>query len=365
MRSNRKSGSFKAQQPVASTAELARLLGLSRWTVSRVLNGHEGVHPETVERVRRAMQEHHFTPNPLAQGLRRGSTRIIGVCVPELDEFYLTDKLEALRQTLEAAGYHLLVSLATDEEAEATALDRFHDLRVAGIVVFATRLAGGHRTMLRLAKGAVPLVCVDPRTGDAPPGSLLVDRAHAMREAVEHLAALGHRRFALIGLSGEGRYTRERLAGAQEALRTLDLPEAVRLPLPQAVSFYEAGAIIGERLAASLGERRSPTAFLAVNDQVAIGLIRALGKAGLQVPECCSVIGYDRMEVGAYLSPPLTTIDPRPDALMNTCVEQLLAAMSTGTTTPAQPLVARLLPRGTTGPAPKERIKKTQKKLKE
>ena len=101
MRSTRKDSG----EEISSTAELAERLNLSRWTVSRVLNGHDGVRPETVARIQAAMSQYGFSPNALAQGLKTGHTNIIGICLPELEGLYLGQKLEFLRNALAANPY--------------------------------------------------------------------------------------------------------------------------------------------------------------------------------------------------------------------------------------------------------------------
>ncbi len=324
MRSTSNPKNIPPPGPVRSTTELAQQLGLSRWTVSRVINGHDGVHPETVERVRAAMRESGFSPNPLAQGLRRGRTNIIGVCVPDLEDFYLGPKLEALRRTVAAEGFHVMVGMTDGDTAtEVETLDHFRLLRAAGVVTLASQLSPKSEAVHRLKETRIPLLLVDPVVAPTP-GGLGINRASGMREATRHLLDLGHRRIATLGIDSESFYTHSRFEAIREVLQPRGL-EAKRIPLPARASCYEA-ACNGAEVLFPGGRRsaESPTAILAVNDRVAMGLIEGLRVLGLRVPEDVSIIGYDNMEAAAFIAPKLTTIDPCPDELIKRTATRLL-----------------------------------------
>ncbi len=339
------------QQKIRSTSELAKALNLSRWTVSRVLNGHPGVHPDTVARVQAAIQEYGFTPNPHAQGLRRGRLDRVGVCVPDADLLFLGKKLELLRQALDAAGVPLLVGLTDGTtEKEIETLNHFRASRVAAVALFASQLPVDHPAITQF--GNIPLVSIDPiaplhrrRKGAL---SVHINRASGMREAMAHLYDLGHRRFATLGIDGEGSYTQIRLRAVIDFLVSRGLsPETHlhRYPLPDIENMYEAGRQSAERYFPS-----PATAILTVNDRVAIGLLDGLRQRGIGVPEEYSVVGYDNMEVADYIHPALTTIDAKPRQLIEQAVTLLLAAMrNEAKTTAAQDLPSSLVIRSSTG----------------
>ncbi len=364
MRSTKKAKSFTPEPVpevarVSSTSELARRLNLSRWTVSRVLNGHGGVHPETVRLVKEALHEYGFAASPLARGLRLGRTSIVGVCVPDIEYFYLDRKLSFLQQALEAEGYHPLISMTGGTVAdEAAAIGRFGALRAAGVVTFASQLAAGHAVVRRFESLGTPLVRVDPRGTHPAHATLRVDRAAAMREAVAHLWKLGHRRFLAAGLSGgePGSYSAHRFTAVRASLRgrkgaslkTYEFPEETR-------PFYEAGQATAEHLLSL--PRPWPTAILALNDRVATGLIHHLGLKGVCVPGDCSVIGWDNMESGAFLSPSLTSVETHPGLLIRHTAAHLLHQIRhPGEPGPEpKPICPQLVVRESTGPAPEAR----------
>lgn len=316
-------------QKIRSTSELAKALNLSRWTVSRVLNGHPGVHPDTVAKVQAAMQAYGFAPNPHAQGLRRGRVNRVGVCVPDADLLFLSKKLEHLRQTLDAAGVPLVVGLTDgSNEKEIETLNHFRASRVAAVALFASQLSEDHPAITQF--GNTPVINIDPIAPLLRPktaGSILslrIDRSSGMKEAMAHLYELGHRHFATLGIDGEASYTRVRLEAIIGFLKSKNLPPETHLhryPLPAEENYYR----VGHQCATYFP---SPaTAILAVNDRVAIGLIDGLRHRGITVPEQYSIIGYDNMEVSEFIQPALTSIDAKPNQLAAQAASLLLAAM--------------------------------------
>lgn len=352
-----------------STTQLARLLNLSRWTVSRVINGHDDVHPDTARRVRAAMQELGFAPNPLAQGLRRGRTDIVGVCVPEFEDFYLGPKLDYLRTALAEESLRVMIGMAHTPAEEGRTLNHFHLSRAAAVVLFATHLAPDDPSIVQFRNAGIPFVCVDPiapwqGSASAAPTMLQVNRARGMQQATEHLLGLGHRSIALLGISGESSYTKTRHQAAEETINRAKSHSGVgatlhSLALPTAANLYAAGRESAARyFSPAARSAGAPTAVLALNDRVAIGFIDGLRALGLSVPGDISVIGYDNMDVSSYVTPTLSTIATRPDALIYEATQAVLreldAAAVAGSQrqTPAPRLIpSRLIIRQSSGPA--------------
>ena len=332
-----------------STDDLARHLGLSRWTVSRVINGHPGVHPETARRVREAMEAHRFAPNPLARGLRRGRTSMIGVCLPDIEVFYLGQKLEFLRRSFEERGFQVMVGMRGSGPAEeARTLARFRELRVAGLVVMASRLLPASTALRHLAEAEIPVVMVDPLNAGFE-AALTVDRASGTCEALAHLAALGHRRVATLGLTRDGAYTGQRRKALEGAAAALGVKVSHRA-LANEETFYRSGRHSGTQLARALTRRTGtrPTALLTINDRVAIGVIDALRDHGIIVPRDLSLVGYDNMEVAGFVTPRLTSIDAGPSRLIQETTDALLRALEGATPVFRPPLPTRLVIREST-----------------
>lgn len=336
---------------IRSTADLARQLGLSRWTVSRALNGHNGVGAETAKAVREAMQASGFSPSSLAQGLRRGSTHHIGVCLPDLENFYLGPKLESFRRELGANGFRLMIGMSNnDADEEARVLHDFRALRVAGIATFASRLS--EVDWACLTQDGLPSLRIDPLVG-AEARSLGVDRAYGMWESTRHLLQLGHQRIALLGIGESGRYSRARLRGVKKAVAEAKLEfdrTIVSFPVDGAlVSDLERGRAAAENIVSQVPQ---VTAVMALNDRMATGLISGLRALRCVVPDDMSVIGYDNMPLLDYVAPSLTSVDPQVDELMARATQALILSIRGENSESGTPkrVRARLVVKGSTGP---------------
>lgn len=309
---------------IRSTAELARELGVSRWTVSRALNGHAGVDPATAERIKETASRHGFAPSLLGRGLRSGRTDQAGICLPDLVDYFLTTKITRLQQALQARGFHPVLQILDGRpETENAALERFAAMRCAGVVVIASQLDESAAGFRSLAAAEIPLVRIDPLNLRSP-ASVSSDRRAAMRLAVRHLHTLGHRRLVVAGLDRESPYGRQRLEGLRTGCRTLkwDFERDVRiLPLPETRDDFSAGRVMAETF---LKDPSGTSAILAINDRIALGLVRTLQDHGWHVPGDVSVIGYDNADFSPYASPALTTLDPQVDQLIEHAVRLLV-----------------------------------------
>jgi DNA-binding LacI/PurR family transcriptional regulator len=342
---------------IRSTAELAKKLNLSRWTISRFLNGHPGVHPVTASRIQAAIEELGFTPNPLAQGLKTGRTKIIGICLPEIEGPYLAQKLDFLRKALSKEGYQVMAGMTHgDLREEVTILNRFRVLRAAGVILVASRFTPENLSLRRFQETRIPLILLDPLAYPLQ-DSIRVDRSVGMKEAVKHLLRLGHRHITALGIGNSDLNGASRRKGMEETLVEEGLDPATflhHIPLPSPSSTYYEMGRLSAPLVWNKDQRNHSTAVLAWNDRVAIGLMDGLRAMDVRVPEDLSLIGYDNMEVSAFTSPALTTIDAQPDELVRTATEHLLAHIRQEPLDPMLPdlIATRLIIRGSTAAAP-------------
>lgn len=330
------------KSPVRSTSQLASLLGISRWTVSRALNGHPGISPETVQRIRDAARRHGFSPSLLGRGLRSGKTNLVGICLPDLVDYFLTSKIARLQDAIESRGFHSLMQMTDgSSEKESVALERFAAMRCAGVISIASLLTAKDSGMRSLSSAKIPVVRIDP-LHPAERGVVASDRAAAMREALTHLRKLGHHRVATLGISSATPYGRQRIAGLQAACRSFGWPfknAILPLTVPESGDDFTDGGALARAYLKLSGQR--PTALIAVNDRVALGAIRELQAAGLKIPCDVSVIGYDNGDFAPYASPPLTTLDPQVSDLIDRAVEMLLSRHDKQTALPTAPVLVK------------------------
>ncbi|BCU78079.1 LacI family DNA-binding transcriptional regulator [Luteolibacter sp. LG18] len=340
-----------------TTEALAKHLGISRWTVSRVLNGHEGVKPETVRRVRQAIEELDFQPSALARGLRGGQTATIGVCFQDLDSPILAMRAAALQQQLREQGYHTVIELSgAGADLERHALRRFVAQHVDGIVLIFSRLPSDDPVLELLEREKIPSFWVDPENA-VPGDKVTLNRSHSMKLVLEHLAELGHRRIALLGIDPLDRFGSLRMPGLKRHAPKVGLDFerdflSVFHPGETRQSFDYGRELAAKLIATAKG--KLPTAIIALNDRIAIGIINRLREEGIRVPEDVSVVGHDNIAVAEHFHPPLTTVDQQTDRLMHLAVRGLLdrlepgAAPSPGRSLTVQP---RLVVRNSTAPA--------------
>lgn len=326
--------------------DVARLAGVSRKTVSRVLNNEPYVSDESRRRVLAAAEELGYRLNHAARALASGRTRSIGVVALGTAGYGTASLLVGIEQAVRDAGYALRVVNTPDGNPQsiAGALESLLEQGVDGIVVSEP-----------IVEGEVPLgVDVPVLFLGAPPAftaarTLTVGvGAHQLaRAATEHLLDLGHS--TVHHLAGPRRWyaTTDRIEGWRAALAARGAHEPPVLNGDwSAASGYAAGRV--------LASDRSVTAVFAAGDEMAIGLIHALREAGCRVPEDVSVVGFDGNPVFAYVSPPLTTVRQPFEAASSEGIRLLLHAIEKPETAlpPTNDPPVELIVRGSTAPPP-------------
>lgn len=330
------------QSSVNTTSALAEHLGLSRWTVSRALNGHAGVKAETVARVRAAMEELGFHPNPLARGLRGGRTNTVGICYQTYGTPVFSQKLIALQTELRSRGYRAIIELIEDEaETEREVIRHFGSMKVEGVLFVGGPAADNIDHVERLvAEGSFHAVSVDPVHGSSLP-SVSLDRGKAMEIALGHLEAAGHRKLALMGVHEGILYGGRRVRALKKAAPKLgfdwsrDVFQLIDSRFDK--MDYRSGRGLAERFISELAGKC--TAILAINDQVAIGAMGLLSERGIAVPRDVSIVGFDNLEVARHLNPSLATVDQRIHAVARKGVDLLLGLIAGRPAAGAPPLL--------------------------
>jgi DNA-binding LacI/PurR family transcriptional regulator len=329
---------------------------LSRSAVSRVMNEQPGLRPATIERVRRAMDETGFTPNAHAVHLRGKPSALIGVCVENFITPSGVAKLSELQELLAARGYTALIEVDRHGGGQKV-VQHFLSLRVQAVVFighFDPALLGERIAGLR--RHGVAHVVVD-HSGCASASTVTLDRAAAMEQVVGHLHGLGHRRFGVLGVSGAFQTVVDRLDGLRAAFarRKLDFDTCVQSR--DAHHVRNAHFAYGRTLARDFAARPDrPTAFIAVNDETAIGALLEFQALGLRVPDDVSIVGFNNQNICEMTQPLLTSVDQQIEATMRAATDLIMGALERGTTPRSRiKLITPLLVvRGSTGRAPRE-----------
>ncbi|GAA3093906.1 LacI family DNA-binding transcriptional regulator [Streptomyces rectiviolaceus] len=307
----------------ASMADVARLAGVSSQTVSRVSNGYPGVTEETRQQVLAAMKELGYRPNSAARALKRGEFRTIGLITFTLSTTGNVRTIDAIATSAAQEGYAvtlLPVAVPTQDEVRG-AFSRLGELAVdAVIVIMEVHLLDAAALSL---PPHVQVVVADSDAGDRYT-VVDTDQAGGTRDAVKHLLDLGHR--TVWHLAGpEDSYAAQRRADAWRD--TLD--EAGRVPPPLVRGDWSAES--GYRAGLGIADQEDCTAVFAANDQMALGLLRALHERGRKVPDDVSVIGFDDIPESGSFQPPLTTVHQDFAEVGRRCVEGVLRQMQQST----------------------------------
>jgi len=324
-----------------SMADVARHAGVSAQTVSRVSNGHDTVIEETRRRVLASMKELGYRPNSAARALKSGEFRTIGVILFTLSTTGNVRTLEAIATSAAAEGYAItLIPVAVPtQEGVNGAFTRLGELAVDAIIL----LMEVH--LLDVAKVSLPpgvqVVVADSDAGESY-AVVDTDQADGTRQAVRHLLDLGHR--TVHHLAGPAlSFAAERRTSAWRA--TLEEAGCEVPPIERGDWSPSSGYEAGLRLA----RRDDLTAVFVANDQMALGLVRALHDSGRRVPQDVSVVGFDDLPESSEFLPPLTTVHQDFAEVGRRLVAQVLRQVREGVTVAGTELVpTRLVVRAST-----------------
>jgi DNA-binding LacI/PurR family transcriptional regulator len=300
----------------AVMADVARLAGVSHQTVSRVINDNAHVRPETRRRVLAAMRTLDYRPNPAARALVTGRSRTLGVVSFDTTLYGPASTLFAIEQAAHAAGYFITI-------ASLLTMDRASVLNLPAAIPVVAVEAG--------RPGSVPVVAVDQFAGAASATQLLLD--------------LGHRTVWHVAGPPDFLEAQQRVDGWRAALKA-----AGAEPPPVLTGDWSprSGYEVGRRLA----EDSEVTAVFVANDQMALGVLRALHERGRSIPREISVVGFDDIPEAQYFMPPLTTVRQDFGEMGRSSLRLLLELMRSGQPPSRLTIAPELVVRRSTAPPP-------------
>lgn len=292
---------------VPTLKALANHLGLAVPTVSRALNGYPDISEATRQRVVEAAAALGYRPNPIARQLRTQRTDTVGLIIPGArgqfaDPFFLSF-LDGVGAALRESGLDLLVTSAPPGPEEIETYRRWVEgRRVDGFIVARTRVVD--ERVSYLLEAGVPFVCHGRTSVPGTYPFLDVDGHAGLQRATSYLIGLGHTQLGYIGAPPELQFGRHRLAGFLEALQEHGLPK-VGAWIQHGNLTETSGCAVALTI---LGGQTRPTALLCATDAMALGAIYAAQQLGLEVGTDLSIVGYDDLPVGRFISVPLTSV---------------------------------------------------------
>ncbi len=294
--------------------DVAKESGFSSTTVSIVLNNAplaRYIPAVTKKKIERAAEKLGYRPNQFARSLRSKRSHTVGVMVFDMTDPFCTLILRGIENTLYQASY---LPILTDVHNEGSRFERYLEMlldrRIEGLVVVANWVFLDINLLADLEKSSIPTAMIGCELQTDSISSLIVDNEMGGRFALEHLHSLGHRKIAIIRGPKALTDSSPRWRGIRKFAKEcgLELDQNLIVDLPESrdpLSSFDSGYKLTEDL---IRQKRSFTAMLAFDDMSAFGAIRALNRAGIRVPDQCSVIGFDDVSTSAIYSPSLTTV---------------------------------------------------------
>ncbi|KAB2345199.1 LacI family DNA-binding transcriptional regulator [Actinomadura rudentiformis] len=323
---------------MATMADVARQAGVSISTVSHVINGTRFVADPTRQKVLAAIESTGYIQNTVARSLVTSSTKSIGLAISGISNFYFADLVAALEAQVRLAGYTLLLTDTHDDaEEELKVVQALHQRRVDGILLATQAHGPGSAALRYLDELSIPTVLVD-RCASPRFDQVGSENIESSAHLVVHLAQLGHQRIGIVA-GREGLMTStERFKGYQAGLARSGLAFD-----PALVGLGQSNDTAAEAAALELMDMPDPpTALFVANNHMTIGVMRALDKRGIRVPDDVALTMFDDFEWASIFRPRLTAI-AQPIGEMATRSVQLLAERIADPDQP--PRTVRLKPR--------------------
>ncbi len=320
-KNSKKKSSNRRRQSV-SIRDVAKRAGVSIATVSRAVNGITTVDRELAKRVWKAVEEVGYLPNPQARALVSGRSRMLGLIVSEITNPFFPELVQEFENLAVAQGYEVMIgSTNYDSKRTESLIRRMLQRNVDGVAVMTFGIE--EDLVKKLVESEFPLVFVD--AGPKLPNIrvLKVNYGEGIREAVQHLAALGHRAIAFVSGPLRLRSAVARRDAFLSAMAELGL-KAPAGHIVEGDHSMEGGMTAIERL---VSHAQLPTAVVCSNDMTAIGVLHGLYRTTHNVPNDISVVGFDDIHLAQFMLPPLTTVQMSCKHLATAAVQALRAGI--------------------------------------
>ena len=285
--------------------DIANELGVSISTVSRALRDHSDISPEIIRNVKKLAIEKNYIPNPLAMGLRRQQTKMIGVIVPDIVTHFYSSVISGIEDTAKENGYYILIASSSESlEKEKIAVQNLLKSRVEGLIICISQETDNYEHFEPLIKNEIPIVFFDrvPETVKVP--SVIVDGMKAAKNIVRHFFDSGCRKIAYISGPEHLNISRQRKKGYIEGLKETGLKFVPEYLIECKLTINDAKKATQKLL--DLEDR--PDAIFGINDTVAFAAMREIKNKGLNIPNDIALVGFTDDFHATVVDPALTSV---------------------------------------------------------
>lgn len=315
------------KQEQTTIKDIAKELGVSISTVSRALADNPLVKPSTKQAIKELAKEKNYHPNFTALSLRQRKTKTIGLLVPQVVHEFFAHVIEGIEEVAYSSGYNVIISSSNDsydkEKKNATEL---LNGRVDGLLACITKETSDISHLQEFLKRDVPLVFFDCASDKINTDKVVIDDLDAAYTATKHLIDIGCKKIAFVGGPKSLPTNQERYNGYAKAIREFGLPTAPELSIYCDSGNFSDGHAITKPLFENRGD--FPDGVFAATDMLAIGAMKNIKKAGLNIPKDVAVVGFSNWEISQIYEPSLTTVDQRGYDIGKLAIEKLLGRLN-------------------------------------
>jgi DNA-binding LacI/PurR family transcriptional regulator len=301
-------GIFKGIYPerlMATIFDVAKKAGVSKATVSRALNNTAVVNAETKRRIMAAVEELNYTPSFLAKGMRNRKTNTFGIIIPDFSNLYYSEFLKYVEDAAKEHDYSAIICTGEmNIDREISYINYLLSRQVEGLIFCCYTSIMENRDFVALTAKKVPIVVMDQPSSGLPVSAVYADGFRGIQDLIGYLVGTGRKRIAMIRSMHNYPCSESRFRGYLEALQVYGVE--VDEGLIEESSFTGAGGYLAAK---KLLARTQPSAIVAVNDIVAIGVLKYLLENDYRVPQDIALAGFDNIPLSSLVSPQLTTVN--------------------------------------------------------
>ncbi|WP_078430034.1 LacI family DNA-binding transcriptional regulator [Alkalihalobacterium alkalinitrilicum] len=319
--------------------EVAKRAGVSKTTVSRIINGNfQHVHEDTKEKVLKIINELNYRPNALAKSLKQMKTNVIGIVLSNLQNPFWSSVLQGVEDTCHSNGYNLMICNSNDNsKLEQEHIEGLQMKQVDGIIVNPTMK--NKQLFQSIIDREYPIIAINRKIEDVPLDTVVVDNIKGSELAMEHFIELGKSSIAIIVYPPDGISPREeRLQGYKSAL----INHGHTINEKYILIVEEKKGAAKEEIKKALTSKEPPDAIFSTNNMMTLEILEGIKELGMSVPQDVSLIGYDETVWSKHLAPPLTTVNQPSYEMGKLAAEKLINLLNTKQK--AEPKVTQLQP---------------------